>query len=247
MYALGDLKADGFPNPTIERVASYRSLELQAIFGVTLMAVLGVASIAPALPRIASTLGVSAGSVSLLVTAFTLPGVILTTFAGILADRYGRLRILVPGLILFAVSGAACVFATSLPALVALRVLQGIGASPIGSINVTLIGDLFGDRQRTTAMGYNASVLSIGTAAYPAIGGALAMVAWSAPFALSLLAIPVAVLVVRRLHMAPRGDKADLSVYFGGLWTIVRRTDVLALFFASTAIFILLYGAYVPF
>ena len=235
------------PRPAEGRIASYRNVELQAIFGVTLMAVLGVASIAPALPRIASTLGVSAGSVSLLVTAFTLPGVVLTTFAGILADRYGRLRILVPGLVLFAVAGAACVFATSLPALVALRVLQGIGASPIGSINVTLIGDLFGDRQRTAAMGYNASVLSIGTAAYPAIGGALAMVAWSAPFALSLLAIPVAVLAVRRLHMAPRGHKADLGVYFGGLWTIVRRTDVLALFFASTAIFVLLYGAYITF
>jgi len=228
-------------------VASYRSPELQAIFGVTLMAVLGVASIAPALPRIATTLGVSAGEVGLLVTAFTFPGVILTTFAGILADRYGRLRVLLPGLVLFAVAGVACVFVTSMPVLIALRVVQGIGASPIGSINVTLIGDLFSGRQRTTAMGFNASVLSIGTAAYPALGGALAMVAWSAPFALALLAIPVAILAVRRLHEAPRGHKADLADYFGDVWDIVKRREVLALFFASTAIFILLYGAYVIF
>jgi len=230
-----------------DRVASFRSPELQAIFGVTLMAVLGVASIAPALPRIAETLGVSAGQVGLLVTAFTFPGVILTTFAGILADRYGRLRIMIPGLILFAVAGAACVFATSLPVLIALRVVQGIGASPVGSINVTLIGDLFTGRQRTAAMGFNASVLSIGTAAYPAVGGALAMIAWSAPFALALLAIPVAILAVRRLHAAPQGNKADLRDYFAGLWMIVRRREVLALFFASTAIFILLYGAYITF
>jgi MFS family permease len=230
-----------------DRVASYRSPELQAIFGVTLMAVLGVSSIAPALPRIAETLGVSAGQVGLLVTAFTLPGVILTTVAGVLADRYGRLRVLLPGLILFAIAGFACVFATSLSALVALRVVQGIGASAIGSINVTLIGDLFVDRQRTTAMGLNASVLSIGTAAYPAVGGALAMVAWSAPFALALLALPVVVLAMRRLHVAPKGHKADLNAYFGDLWEIVRRREVLALFFASTAIFILLYGAYITF
>ena len=65
------------------------------------------------------------------------------------------------------------------------RAEQGIGASAIGSINVTLIGDLFAGRQRTTAMGFNASVLSIGTAAYPAVVGALALVAWSAPFALA--------------------------------------------------------------
>jgi MFS family permease len=211
------------------------------------MAVLGVSSIAPALPRIAHNLGVSAGEVGLLVTAFTLPGVILTTLAGILADRYGRLRVLLPGLVLFAIAGTACVFATSFPALIALRVVQGVGASAVGSINVTLIGDLFVDRQRTTAMGLNASVLSVGTAAYPAIGGALAMLAWSAPFALAALAVPVAILAVRRLHAAPKGEKGDLALYFGDLWVIVRRRDVLALFFASTAIFILLYGAYITF
>ncbi len=236
------------PDPDADRFASYRNPELQAIFGVTLMAVLGVASIAPALPRISATLGVTAGEAGLLITAFTLPGVLLTTVAGILADRYGRLRILLPGLILFAGAGVACSFATSLPTLVALRVLEGVGASPIGSINVTLIGDLFRGRQRTTAMGLNASVLSIGTAVYPAVGGALAMLAWSAPFALSILAIPVAVLVFRRLHhIAPRGQRTDLREYFGGLWGIIRRRQVLALFFASTAIFILLYGAYVTF
>ena len=245
-YPPGDVNSEASPLAA-GRVASYRSLYRQRQLRARARRALGVASIAPALPRIAETLGVSAGQVGLLVTAFTFPGVILTTFAGILADRYGRLRIMIPGLILFAVAGAACVFATSLPMLIALRVVQGIGASPVGSINVTLIGDLFTGRQRTAAMGFNASVLSIGTAAYPAAGGALAMIAWSAPFALALLAIPVAILAVRRLHAAPRGHKADLGDYFAGLWEIVRRREVLALFFASTAIFILLYGAYITF
>jgi MFS family permease len=244
---LTELHDEASPHAASERVASYRSPELQAIFGVTLMAVLGVASIAPALPRIAESLGVGAAEVGLLVTAFTLPGVILTTFAGILADRYGRLKVLLPGLLLFAIAGTACVFADDLSALIGLRVIQGVGASAIGSINVTLIGDLFVDRQRTTAMGLNASVLSVGTAAYPAVGGALAMVAWSAPFALAILAIPVAILAMRRLHVAPRGHKADLASYFGDVWEIVRRREVLALFFASTSIFILLYGAYITF
>ena len=44
---------------------------------------------------------------------------------------------------------------------------------------------------------------------------------------------------VRGSHIAPRGHRADLREYFGGLWDIVRRREVLALFFASTAIFIL--------
>jgi predicted MFS family arabinose efflux permease len=112
---------------------------------------------------------------------------------------------------------------------------------------VTLIGDLFTDRERTRAMGLNASLLSIGTAAYPAIGGALAALVWSAPFGLAILGLPVAVLVLRRLSMAPRGDSTALGDYFKGVWSVVRRPQVLLLFFASTAIFILLYGAYIAF
>jgi hypothetical protein len=75
LYPQCKLNAEDSVSTLEGRVASYRSPELQAIFGVTLMAVLGVSSIAPALPRIAATLGVSAGQVGLLVTAFTLPAV----------------------------------------------------------------------------------------------------------------------------------------------------------------------------
>jgi MFS family permease len=63
-------------------------------------------------------------------------------------------------------------------------------------MNVTLIGDIFPGRQRTKAMGYNASVLSIGTASYPAIGGALAMIGWNWPLFLPLFAIPMGFVVL---------------------------------------------------
>jgi MFS family permease len=235
------------PTEQGERDASFRNPELQAIFGITLMAVLGVSSIAPALPKIAAVLEVGVAEVGLLITAFTFPGVFLSTVSGILADRFGRLRVLLPGLVLFAVAGTACCFATDLKTLLVLRVLQGIGASPVGTVNVILIGDLFSGRQRTAAMGFNASVLSIGTAAYPAVGGALAMLVWSAPFGLALLAIPVAVIVVRRLRDAPRGRASDLGEYAAGVWSIFRRPDVVVLFLSSSAIFVLLYGAYVTF
>lgn len=229
------------------REASFRNPELQAIFGITLMAVLGVSSIAPALPKIAMVLDVGAAEVGLLITAFTFPGVLLSTVSGVLADRYGRLPVLLPGLVLFALAGVACCFATDLTTLLVLRVLQGIGASPVGTVNVILIGDLFSGRQRTAAMGFNASVLSIGTAAYPAIGGALAMLVWSAPFALALLALPVAFMAVRRLKSAPLGHDSDLGDYFVGVFSIFRRAEVVVLFLSSSAIFVLLYGAYVTF
>lgn len=168
----------------------YRDRNLQLIFGVTLMAVLGVSSITPVFPQIARAFGVSPQEVGLLITVFTLPGVLLTPILGVLADRWGRKPVLVPALLLFGVAGGACGFAPRYDVLLALRFLQGVGAASLGSLNLTLIGDLYGAKSRTAAMGYNASVLSVGTGSYPTIGGALALFGWSYPFLLPLLALP---------------------------------------------------------
>jgi ACDE family multidrug resistance protein len=227
--------------------ASLRSPELRIISGVTLTAVLGVASLAPALPKIAAALEVSAAHVALLITVFTMPGIVLTPVLGVVADRIGRRRVLIPSLLLFAVAGVACAFARSFPLLVALRFVQGIGAAPLGSLNVTLIGDLFEGRQRTAAMGYNASVLSVGTALYPAIGGALAALAWYAPFTLAIVAIPAAAAVAFRLRVPEPLQHHTLARYLGQVWSEVRTRRVIGLFVASTVIFILLYGAYITF
>ena len=137
---------------------------LRIIFLITLMAVLGVSSITPALPQIARALQVAKPSVGLLIMTFTLPGILLTPVLGILADRHGRKKVLVPALFLFAAAGSACFFADSFRLLLILRFIQGCGAASLGALNVTIIGDLFSGRERAAAMGYNASVLRIATA-----------------------------------------------------------------------------------
>ena len=68
----------------------YHNKNLQVIFSITLVAVLGVASITPAFPKMERELNVSAQDIGLLITVFTLPGVILTPIFGVLADRFGR-------------------------------------------------------------------------------------------------------------------------------------------------------------
>ncbi len=229
------------------RAATVRDPQLRVVFAVTLMAVLGVASIGPALPTLREALGVPVARVGLVITAFTLPGVVLTPFLGVLADRIGRKRVLVPSLVLFGLAGTACAAARAFEPLLGLRLLQGIGAASLGSLNVTLVGDLFAGRERTAAMGYNASVLSLGTAIYPILGGALAVIAWYWPFALPALALPVAVLVAVGLDEPPAARPERLAHYLGEVWREVRRPPVLVLYGASCGIFILLYGAYITF
>lgn len=214
------------------------------IYSVTLMAVLGVSSITPAFPKIVNDLGISPRSVGLLITVFTLPGIFLTPVMGVLADRFGRKKILGPSLIFFAVAGTGCFFTREFETLLWMRLLQGVGAASIGAINVTLIGDLYSGRQRTAAMGYNSGVLSVGTAFYPVIGGAMATLEWYYPFILPVLALPVALLVLFSLNNPEPKSEGSLREYLRGTYTSVKDRRVISLFAAGIVTFVILFGAY---
>ncbi|MGW8266439.1 MAG: MFS transporter [Longimicrobiales bacterium] len=224
-----------------------RDPNLSVIFGITLLAVMGVSSIVPVFPSVARALGIAPEAVGLLITAFTLPGVILTPFLGALADRYGRKKILVPAILLFSIAGGACSLARDFELLLALRFLQGVGAASLGSLNVTLIGDLFSGRRRIEAMGYNASVLSIGTAVYPSLGGGLALLGWYVPFSLPLLGLGVALLVLIQLETVELGVGSGFRTYLREAWSGMRNRKVIGLFLSSMLTFIVLYGAYSTF
>lgn len=208
---------------------------------------LGVASITPAFPEIVKDLNISAQQIGLLITVFTLPGVILTPILGILADRLGRKKILVPSLILFGLAGTSCFFTRSFHLLLMFRFFQGVGAASLGSINVTLIGDIFEGRDRAAAMGYNASVLSIGTASYPAIGGILATIGWYFPFLLPAAAFPIAFFVLYSLKNPEPVRNQNLKEYLFKAWESIKDIRVIAIFILSISTFILLYGTYLTF
>ena len=231
----------------IKEVKLYRDRNLLIIFGVTLMAVLGVASIVPAFPKIVEELSISFQQVGLLITAFTFPGVLLTPFLGIIADRFGRKRVLVPSLFLFGIAGAACALTRDFNTILVLRVFQGIGAAGLGSINVIVIGDLYSGRRLTEAMGLNASVLSIGVAGYPMIGGALALLGWYYPFFLPLAAIPIGLIALAMLHNSEQRSRESFRDYLGGTWRCLRTLKVAALFVAGVLTFVIMYGAYLTY
>ena len=225
----------------------HRDPNLLVVFSVTLTAMLAVSAVAPAFPDVARALDVTPEAVGLLITVFTLPGIFLTPVLGILADRYGRKQVLVPALVLFAVAGSACSLARSFEVLLVLRFLQGVGAASLGSLNVTVMGDLYRGRVLTTAMGYNASVLSVGTAAYPAIGGALAILGWWVPFALPILGLATAAGVLFCLETVEVPRTADLRPYLREALRGMGTRKVLGLLLAALLTFVVLYGAYTTF
>ncbi len=224
-----------------------RDRNIYMIFIVTLFAVMGVTSIAPAFPQMKEYFSISKEQVGWLVAIFTLPGIVITPFMGILADRIGRKSILVPSLILFGLAGFTCMFTRNFNTLLGFRLIQGIGAASLGSLNVTIIGDLYSGNRRATAMGYNASVLSLGTASYPAIGGALAILGWNFPFILPLLAVPFAIILLFRLNNPEPKEKQDLRQYSRNVWKVINQPRVWGLLSLNILVFFLIYGAYITY
>ncbi|WP_449243310.1 MFS transporter [Desulfovibrio sp.] len=225
----------------------HRDRNLLLIFGVTLVAIMSVAGLMPALPVMIRDLAIPASSIGWVITAFTLPGVVMAPVGGVLADRLGRKKVLVAALVLFGLAGGACFFVHSAPALYALRVLQGIGAGPLGVLNATLIGDLFEGRERATAMGYNGGVQALGTALFPAIGGLLAQLGWNWPFLMNVLALPLALAVALLLDNPEPRRSQSFGTYMRAALSRMRTRRVLSLFALTFGTFVLLFGAFVTY
>ncbi|MFC2130037.1 MFS transporter [Bacteroidota bacterium] len=225
----------------------YLDKNLRVVFSITLISLMGVASLTPAFPGIGKAFNITPKEVGLLITMFTLPGIFLTPVLGVFADRYGRKRIIIPSLILFGIAGTLCFFTRDFQTLVILRFLQGVGAASLGAINLTIIGDLFTGRDRAAAMGYNSSVISVATAFYPVIGGVLATIAWYYPFLLPLLSFGVALLVLTSLNNPEPKNVQSLKRYFIDTFKSVANIRIVGLLILSVLTFIILYGPYLTY
>ena len=151
---------------------------------------------------------------------------------------------LVPSLFLFGISGTACAFTENFGLLLSLRFVQGLGAAALGSLNLTIIGDLYSGETRLRALGYNSTVLSIGAAVYPAMGGAMALLGWQYPFMLSITAIPVGMAVLHILdNPEPKGDEHIIE-YLKNALRGMKNPRIYLLYRDSRHFYTSLWGAF---
>jgi DHA2 family multidrug resistance protein-like MFS transporter len=92
---------------------------------------------------------------------------------GVLGDRYGRKRILMIGLIMFASSSALCAFARTPEQLIACRVLMGAGGASVLPISLAIITVVFPPNERGRAIGLWAGSVGAAVAIGPVTGGLL--------------------------------------------------------------------------
>ncbi len=208
---------------------------------------MGISLITPVFPKLVEVFHIEPGQATLLITALTLPGIFLSPIYGILADRWGRKKVLIPLILLFGIAGGACGLARDFNLLLALRFLQGIGSGGLFTLNNTIIGDLFDRENRFKAIGYNAALISIATAIYPAIGGLIARWHWSMPFYPPILSVFVAILLIAYLKNPEPKHQQNLKNYLVTATLKMLSPPTVYLLLLSLVTFILAMGAMISF
>lgn len=144
-----------------------------------------------ALPAIARGLGADGAGVQWIVNGYMLPLSALVLLGGALADRLGRKRIFLAGLVLFALASLGCMIAPTLVWLITARVVQGVGAALLVPASLAILGADFDGEARDRAIGTWAGAGAIAGAIGPVLGGWLVdHVGWRSIFA---LIVPLAI------------------------------------------------------
>ena len=148
--------------------------------------------IAPVLPDIVQQLQLDPGLAANLVSVHCLTLALFSPLLGILADRIGRVRVLVASLFCYALFGVAGAFMSSFVPLLVTRGLIGAASGGIAAASLGLLGNNYEGESRSLALGYATSTLTITGILFPLLGGWVGASNWQYAFYLYALGIPIA-------------------------------------------------------
>lgn len=174
--------------------------------------VAGIQGIAPAIPAVQEQFGLGAAEVSWITSGYLLPSVFSAFLAGMLADRIGLRPVFAGSLALFGLAAAVPLVEHSYGLLLSARALQGAAFGAVMSLSVGVIGNVAASGPvAARAQGRRAIAIAMGEALLPALGGLLLVFGWFAPFAMGVIALPLAVaswFVLPPLPSGTRGPRA---------------------------------------
>ena len=174
-----------------------------------------------ALPSIQRSLHTTLGNLEWTVNAYTLTFGVLLVTGGRMGDIFGRRRMFLSGVVLFAVSSAAIGLAPSDSLLIAGRAIQGVGAAFMMPATLSIITNTFPAAERGRAIGTWAGVSALALALGPVVGGALTQyVSWRAIFFINVPVAVGAVAVTLFATHESRDETIDRTIDIPGIATL---------------------------
>ena len=181
-----------------------------------------ISSVNVALPTIQSEFSADAVVLSWVATSYLLAIAVFLMPFGKVADIYGRKKIFTLGLVLYTSSSLLAIFSFSMTALIAMRVLQGIGAAMFVTTGMAIITSIFPPARRGKAIGIYVSAVYIGLSVGPFAGGFLTRyLGWRSIFAVAVpfgaVSIFMAIKYLKGEWADARGETLDIrgSVLYG--------------------------------
>ena len=225
-------------------------LMMLAFSGVPFIMVLGNSMLIPEFPQIKSALNISQFQVGLFITAFSISAGITIPFLGYLCDQVGRIKIIVPALLLYGaggiISGLAALFLDNPYAVILCgRVVQGIGAAGTAPIVMALVGDIFQSQQRSEVLGILEASNGLGKVLSPILGSAIGLISWIALFFFyAILAVPIAAAVWFLGEEKEEPRKQGLKEYLANIKGIFEKkgSSLLTTILAGMLVLFVLFG-----
>lgn len=219
-------------DPITTKKDETRSIQLSTIFVVIITAFITTftgSALNLSIPSIGTEFHASASSVGWIVTGYILAAAVLSVPFGRLADLTGRKRILVIGILIFALCSGGAVFAQSMEILLLFRVVQGIGAAMIFSTNIAVLISAFSPDKRGKVLGYSIASTYIGLSAGPVVGGVLNhYLGWRSIFVLTFVISAVVFLTAAKKLPGTKAECQGQGVDFlGNLLYVLMLTLIM--------------------
>jgi EmrB/QacA subfamily drug resistance transporter len=214
---------------TSENNSITRQVTLAVVCLATAMLMLDIAVVNTALSSISKDLHTGLSGLQWVIDAYTLALATVVLTCGSLADRLGRKRVFLVGLVVFTASSLVCALSGSIVMLDAARAVQGLGAAAMFAVSLALLAHAYpGMRERAGALAIYGATIGASFAVGPLVGGLLTSGAgwrWiflvNIPFGIIAIAATVARVQESRDEQARSIDWIGQFVLGGGLFLLV--------------------------
>lgn len=173
--------------------------------------------VALALPEIRGDVGASSEGLQWVMNGYLLTIAVLVVTAGRLGDMFGRKRVFIAGMVVFALGSVVSGAASDQVGLIAGRVLQGAGAAPMLSLSLALVCNAFPPAEQPRALGIWAAVSALALGIGPLAGGVLIEIDWRVIFWMNLPVVAVGVAITALAAPESTDPAAGTRIDWAGL------------------------------